>query len=224
MFDLALAVKAFVILLLGGAGTVLGPVVGAFAVELLANLTWSKLLNWHLGSMGLIIIAVVLAAGVLLGWMVQRGIVWLMARPGLGPARAVLGAFHGPGALTVGLWSTYALAQSYLSLARPILNVLDPAQAADQNAFAVTKNFAEDNDLHTLSDLKAYKGKLVLGGPPECPKRPFCQLGLEEKYGIKFTGFLSLDTGGALTKAALKSGKVQIGLVFSTDSSLSSLS
>ncbi|MDX6196913.1 MAG: osmoprotectant transport system substrate-binding protein [Actinomycetota bacterium] len=104
------------------------------------------------------------------------------------------------------------------------LKVLEPAQAADQNAFAVTKTFAEDNDLHTLSDLKNYKGKLVLGGPPECPKRPFCQLGLQDKYGIHFTGFKSLDAGGPLVKAALKSGDVQLGLVFSTDSSLSTLS
>ncbi len=52
MFDMGIAVKAFVILLLGGAGTVLGPVIGAFAVELLANFTWSELLNWHLGSDG----------------------------------------------------------------------------------------------------------------------------------------------------------------------------
>lgn len=60
MFDLALSVKAFVILLLGGAGTVFGPIVGAFVVELLANLTWSKLLNWHLGAMGLLIIGIIL--------------------------------------------------------------------------------------------------------------------------------------------------------------------
>ncbi|MCU1591249.1 MAG: Glycine betaine/choline-binding protein of an ABC-type transport system [Frankiales bacterium] len=104
------------------------------------------------------------------------------------------------------------------------LKVLDPAQAADQNAFAVTKNFAQNNNLHTLSDLKNYKGKLVLGGPPECPTRPFCQVGLEQKYGLHFSGFSSLDAGGPLVKAALKSGKVQIGLVFSTDSSLSTLS
>jgi osmoprotectant transport system substrate-binding protein len=104
------------------------------------------------------------------------------------------------------------------------LTVLEPSQAADQNAFAVTKTFAVDNDLHTLSDLKAVKGKLVLGGPPECPTRPFCQPGLEEKYGLKFSGFESLDAGGPLTKAALKSGKIQLGLVFSTDSSLSTLS
>lgn len=60
MFDMALAVKAFAVLLLGGPGTVLGPVVGAFFVELLSNLTWSRLLNWHLGATGLIIMAVIL--------------------------------------------------------------------------------------------------------------------------------------------------------------------
>jgi branched-chain amino acid transport system permease protein len=62
VFDMAIAVKAFVIFLLGGAGTVLGPVAGAFFVELLQTFTWSKLLNWHLGAMGAIIILVVMLA------------------------------------------------------------------------------------------------------------------------------------------------------------------
>jgi osmoprotectant transport system substrate-binding protein len=100
------------------------------------------------------------------------------------------------------------------------LKVLEPAEAADQNAFAVTKTFAEDNDLHTMSDLKNYKGDLVLGGPPECPTRPFCQVGLEKTYGLTFSGFVALDAGGPLTKTALKQGKVQLGLVFSSDGSL----
>jgi osmoprotectant transport system substrate-binding protein len=38
---------------------------------------------------------------------------------------------------------------------------------------------------------------------------------------LHFTGFTSLDAGGPLTKTALKQGKIQLGLVFSTDSSLS---
>jgi len=59
VFDMAIAVKSFVIYLLGGAGTVLGPVGGAVFVELLATYTWSKLLNWHLGAMGLIIMLVI---------------------------------------------------------------------------------------------------------------------------------------------------------------------
>ena len=59
VFDMAIAVKAFVIFLLGGAATVLGPVAGAFIVEALATLTWSHLLNWHLGAMGLVIMLVI---------------------------------------------------------------------------------------------------------------------------------------------------------------------
>jgi branched-chain amino acid transport system permease protein len=60
VFDMAIAVKSFVIVLLGGAGTVLGPVAGAFAIELLATFTWSKLLNWHLGALGVIIVLTVM--------------------------------------------------------------------------------------------------------------------------------------------------------------------
>jgi len=97
-----------------------------------------------------------------------------------------------------------------------------PSQAADQNAFAVTKAYADANGLKTLSDLasKCNGGDLVLGGPTECQDRPFCKPGLEQKYGLKFTGFQALDTGGPLTKTAIKQGRVQIGLVFSSDGSL----
>jgi osmoprotectant transport system substrate-binding protein len=97
-----------------------------------------------------------------------------------------------------------------------------PAVAADQNAFAVTKAYADANGLKTLSDLatKCNGGELILGGPTECPDRPFCKPGLEQKYGLKFTGFQSYDSAGPLTKTAIKQGKVQIGLVLSSDGSL----
>ena len=103
------------------------------------------------------------------------------------------------------------------------LSVLTPAAAADQNAFAVTKNFAVANNLTKLSDLKNVKTQLVLGGPPECPTRPFCQLGLQKTYGLTFSSFVSLDAGGPLTKTGLKTGRIQIGLVLSSDGSLGSL-
>jgi osmoprotectant transport system substrate-binding protein len=103
------------------------------------------------------------------------------------------------------------------------VRVLTPSPATDQNAFAVTQKFATDNNLSKLSDLSSYTGKLVLGGPSECPKRPFCQVGLEKTYRLKFTGFQSLDAGGPLTKTAIKNGKVQIGLVFSSDGGIEAL-
>ncbi|MGZ4615508.1 MAG: glycine betaine ABC transporter substrate-binding protein [Actinomycetes bacterium] len=97
----------------------------------------------------------------------------------------------------------------------------EPAQAADQNTFAVTKGFADKYLVTTLSDLasKCSSG-LVLGGPPECPTRPFCKPGLESKYGLKFDSFTSLDAGGPLSKTALRTGKVNIALVFSSDAAL----
>ncbi|MCU1600556.1 MAG: glycine/betaine transporter substrate-binding protein [Frankiales bacterium] len=103
------------------------------------------------------------------------------------------------------------------------LTVYTPAAADDKNAFAVTKKFATDNSLTTLSDLKKVTTPLVLGGPAECPTRPFCEVGLEKTYGLKFSQFKSLDAGGPLTKAALKDGTIQVGLVFSSDGSLGTL-
>jgi osmoprotectant transport system substrate-binding protein len=103
------------------------------------------------------------------------------------------------------------------------LEALNPSPAVDQDAFAVTKATAQKYNLTKLSDLAPIGDQLVLGGPPECPTRPFCQVGLEKTYGIHFKSFKALDTDGALTRAALANGTIQVGLVFSSDSDLSKL-
>jgi osmoprotectant transport system substrate-binding protein len=93
----------------------------------------------------------------------------------------------------------------------------EPSEAADQNAFAVTQEFADQFGVTTLSELAEVCGEgLVLGGPPECPQRPFCQPGLEETYGLEFESFRELDAGGPLTRAAIEQGEISIGLVFSS--------
>jgi osmoprotectant transport system substrate-binding protein len=98
----------------------------------------------------------------------------------------------------------------------------EPSQAVDQNAFAVTTAFADKLGVTKLSELAdaCGDGSLILGGPTECPTRPFCQPGLEETYGLKFASFRELDTGGPLTKAAIQQGEVSTGLVFSSDGAL----
>jgi osmoprotectant transport system substrate-binding protein len=58
---------------------------------------------------------------------------------------------------------------------------------------------------------------LVLGGPPECPDRPFCLLGLQDVYGLEFKEFVPLDAGGPLTVQALTGGQIQVGLLFTSD-------
>ncbi len=54
------------------------------------------------------------------------------------------------------------------------------------NVFVVTQETADEFDLTTVSDLASVDEQLVLGGPPECPERPFCLLGLEDTYGLQF--------------------------------------
>ena len=98
----------------------------------------------------------------------------------------------------------------------------EPAAAQDQNAFAVTTAFSDRYGVTSLSDLAANCEQIVLGGPPECPERTFCQVGLEEVYGIDVANFSSLDAGGPLTKTALRQGEIAVGLVFSSDGELGS--
>ena len=101
------------------------------------------------------------------------------------------------------------------------IKALDPSPAVDQNAFAVTKAEADQNHLTKLSDVTAVASGWTLGGPPECPQRPFCKPGLEQTYGLHFKAFKALDAGGPLTYAAFKSGAINIGLVFSSDGGIS---
>ncbi len=60
--------------------------------------------------------------------------------------------------------------------------------------------------------------QLTLGGPPECPERPFCIPGLRDTYGIEFGNFVPLDVGGPLTVEALDNGEIDVALLFSTSS------
>ena len=95
----------------------------------------------------------------------------------------------------------------------------EPSKAADENGFAITRKLADQlGGITTLSDLAdaCGDGSLVLGGPPECSQRPFCQPGLEDTYRMKFASVEDLDIGTP-TNQALQQGVVSIGLVLSTD-------
>jgi osmoprotectant transport system substrate-binding protein len=97
------------------------------------------------------------------------------------------------------------------------LTVLDYAPAVDQNGFVVTKATSDRLKLKKLSDVAPVANQLVFGGPPECPNREFCAIGLKNVYGITFKEFKPLDVGGPLTVTALKGGQIDIGLLFTTD-------
>ncbi|MFJ9145408.1 ABC transporter substrate-binding protein [Streptomyces griseus] len=109
-------------------------------------------------------------------------------------------------------------------LAEPLgLTVLPAGKAVDQNAFAVSKEFAEKNSLKTLSDLGKSKIKVKIAAGDECEVRPFCAPGLKKTYGIDVTGIDPKGVGTPQSKQAVRDGKVQLVLTTTTDAVLDGL-
>lgn len=120
-----------------------------------------------------------------------------------------------PGMASTDAAQTLANLKSLLSDRK--LTVLNYAPAVDTNALVVTKATADRLGLRKTSDLAQANGQLVLGGPPECPSRPFCLLGFQGVYGLSFKDFKPLDVGGPLTVAALDANQIDVALLFSSD-------
>lgn len=59
-FDINISIKGYVMMLLGGMGTISGPIIGAIFLELLATLVWGNFLEVHLLILGILIVASVL--------------------------------------------------------------------------------------------------------------------------------------------------------------------
>ena len=102
------------------------------------------------------------------------------------------------------------------AMAERNIDVLDASAARDENGFAVTAATARDFGLRTISDLADVASRMTFGGPVECPQRPLCLPGLRAVYGLRFASFSALDASGPLTSTALKSGQVDIALMFTT--------
>jgi len=106
------------------------------------------------------------------------------------------------------------------ALGRKGIDVLTPAPAANQNGLAVTRVTARRLRLTKVSELVPLAGSLVLGGPPECPERPFCLPGFASTYGLRFKEFRPLDSGGPRTIAALEGNEIGVGVLFTSDGTL----
>jgi osmoprotectant transport system substrate-binding protein len=100
------------------------------------------------------------------------------------------------------------------------ITVLDYASAIDVDGFVVTKARSDRDSLKKVSDLARFNGQLTLGGPPECPQRPYCQVGLRDTYGVQLKEFKPLDVGGPLTVAALEGNQIDVAVLFTTDAAI----
>ncbi|EST39010.1 hypothetical protein N566_04375 [Streptomycetaceae bacterium MP113-05] len=100
------------------------------------------------------------------------------------------------------------------------LKVLDVGEAVDQNAFAVTEEFAKKNDLETLSDLGESGVEVRLAAGDECAERPFCRPGLEKTYGIEVSEVDPKGVGTTQAKQSVKNGTNDMVLTTTTDATL----
>jgi branched-chain amino acid transport system permease protein len=60
-FDIGISVKGYIMMLLGGMGSVLGPVIGAVFLETFATIIWGQFFKIHLLVLGLLIMVIVMA-------------------------------------------------------------------------------------------------------------------------------------------------------------------
>jgi osmoprotectant transport system substrate-binding protein len=118
------------------------------------------------------------------------------------------------GSPTADAAATHAEAKELFEALGVTLLAYSPAE--DKNAYVVTAETASANGLTTISDLAPVAGEFKFGGPPECPEREFCLLGLETVYGLGFAEFVPLDSAGPITVAALEGGDVDLALLFSS--------
>jgi osmoprotectant transport system substrate-binding protein len=97
--------------------------------------------------------------------------------------------------------------------------VSDPTPFQDTDAIATTKEFADQNGLKEVADLKKLDS-FTLGARPEFKSRFNGLKGMEQVYGIKNAKFKQLALG--LQYPSLDKGDVDSANVFSTDAQLAS--
>jgi osmoprotectant transport system substrate-binding protein len=104
------------------------------------------------------------------------------------------------------------------------LEILSPSTAQDNDTLTLSKSEASAlhlSDGATISQfITALNGQsITIGSSPEFQTRYQGLVGLEQAYGLNASQvtYKSLDAGGPLTEAALTSGQVQAGDLFTTD-------
>jgi osmoprotectant transport system substrate-binding protein len=99
------------------------------------------------------------------------------------------------------------------------LKLLQGTPFSDTGAIGVTFDYAVQNGLTTIGDLRTLGRHVRLGGPPQYQTEPGGLRALESAYGFRPAAYKSLEIGGQYN--ALDSGEVQAANVTTTDAALS---
>jgi len=100
------------------------------------------------------------------------------------------------------------------------ITLLDQSAATDTNAFMVTKDYSEQNDVTKLSDLEGVS--VTLAAAPDCEGRLDCEGGLVDQYGIDIKEVLPLGYASDQTYQSVISGESELGETSTTDGTLES--
>ncbi|AXL13126.1 glycine/betaine ABC transporter substrate-binding protein [Microbacterium foliorum] len=106
------------------------------------------------------------------------------------------------------------------------LQVLDSAEAEDKDAYVVTKETADDNNLKAIGDLKALE-PFSLASNPQFGELGYGIPGLRDVYGVgteagQVTFVPYEDFGGPDTVQALVDGTVQVADIYTTSPAIKS--
>ncbi len=100
------------------------------------------------------------------------------------------------------------------------VRALDQSPATDQDAYVVTKTFADKWGLKTIDDLEKVTTPLILGANSEAEHRPNGPKGLQDAYGIEVAFTPIEDGGGPLTIKALKDESIQLAIIYTANPSI----
>ncbi len=109
-----------------------------------------------------------------------------------------------------------------LSAMQPLLDdkgvsLLEPSEAASQNAYFVTQDYSDSEGVTKLSDLEGESIKLAAA--PDCEGRADCEGGLTDVYGIDIE-LLPLGYASPQTYQAVVEGEAQLGQTGTLDGTL----
>jgi osmoprotectant transport system substrate-binding protein len=110
----------------------------------------------------------------------------------------------------------YQAAQRY-ALSQGLV-LLDSTPFSDTDAIGVSFNYATENDLVTLTDLRKVADSLTIGAAPQFEQNPTGLPAAEKAYGFQPAAFTSLQIGSQYQ--ALDQGTVQAADVNTTDGQL----
>jgi osmoprotectant transport system substrate-binding protein len=125
-------------------------------------------------------------------------------------------AFYQPGQQTGDPAANQKALQAVLATKGGGITVLDYSPAADQNAFVVRKDTADQFKLTKMSDLTAVQAQLKFGVATDCPTNPVCAQALKTAYAIDVSNATKLSACDTPMVQALKGKTVDVGELCST--------